>query len=71
MIEVLIFFQLAVAPGFDGLVVAPPCGVEPELNRFSLFPVGVESGLLGLLFGSGGVRGVCKRKYRGWREYPG
>ena len=59
------------AQGFDGLVVAPPCGVEPELNRLSLFPVGVDSGLPGLLFGSGEVRGVGKRKYGGWREYPG
>ena len=59
------------AQGFDGLVVAPPCGVEPELNRLSLFPAGVESGLAGLLYGSGGVRGVGKRRYRGWREYPG
>ena len=31
MIEVLIFFRLGLAQGFDGLVVAPPCGVEQSL----------------------------------------
>ena len=42
----------------DGLVIAPPCGVKPELQRCSLVRCRIDPYPPGFGFGSGGVREV-------------
>ena len=53
-----------------GLVVAPPGGVNPEIQPLLLLPGGEEPYLSRFPSGTAAVRRVGRRRYAGWREYP-